>query len=82
MYLLGIEFVQYGDGNGSVCESSQESHCPMGGVAAADGNFISFYDPRMLEDNVELLYFACNILKLQCDSFVVRQGVEIPVFYN
>ena len=77
--LFCIELMQYGYGNSTISESGQEGDSPMCGVTSANGNFIAFLNAAVLKNNVQLLYFSCYVVKLECCSLIVCQSIRIPI---
>ncbi|EJX10502.1 hypothetical protein EVA_01128 [gut metagenome] len=77
--VVRLEFVQDGHDDGPVGQCGQEGDCPVGTVASADGYFVSRLDACAFQYDVEFGYFACHIFILKGDSFVVCQGIFIPM---
>ena len=82
VYLLSVELMQDGHGDGSVGEGGQECHGPVSAVAAAYGNLVALFDAHLLEHDMQLFYLACHIIILQGDTFVVGQRIIVPVLHN
>ncbi len=51
-------------------------------VASANSYFVTGLNTGTLKYNMKFCYFAGNILILKGDSFVICQGIEIPIVYN
>ena len=79
MDLLWHKLVQDRHGDSSIGKSCQEGHCPVGTVSTAKGNLVTFYYARILEHDVQFLYFACYIVKLQGSSLVVGKSIHVPM---
>ena len=77
--LLGFELVENGNHDGAVADCGQKGNCPVGTVAAADGDFVARLDAGRLKENVEFLDFARHILVLEGYAFVVGECVEVPM---
>ena len=68
--------------HGSIGEGCQIADCPMSGVAPADSYFVTFPDATILEKYMDFLYLACDIVKLERNTLIVRQRILIPVIYD
>ena len=80
MNLLSIEFVKDGHSHSTIGEGGEEGDSPMGGIASANGYFVSLFDTAVLEDNMQFFYLSCHIMKLKRSTLVISQGIGIPVF--
>ena len=79
---FAVEFMQDGNGNGSVGQCGEECDSPMSGVSSADGYLVPLLNTAILEDNMYFFYFARYIVELESDSLVVSQCILVPVLYN
>lgn len=80
--IVGLELMQNGNNDSSIGNRRQKSDCPMCTVTSANGNLVTGPDAGAFQYDMEFGYFPCYIFVLQCNSFVVCQGVAIPVFNN
>ena len=64
VYVVGLEFVQYWNGNRAVCNDGKERNAPVGVVSSADGDFIAFFDASLSKNDVNLFDSAGYILIL------------------
>ena len=80
--IVGLELMQNGNNDSSIGNCSQKSDCPMCTVTSANGNLVTGPNAGAFQYDMEFGYFPCYIFVLQCNSFVVCQGVAIPVFNN
>ena len=80
MNLFCIELMQYGHGNGAIGQRGHEGYGPVGRVASADGYLVALLHVAVLHQNVQLLYFSGNVVKLERGALIVCQGVAVPVF--
>ena len=79
MNLFGVELMEYGYSNSSVCECGNKSYCPLAGVAPAECNLVTLYDSGVLKQDVEFFYLTRHIVVLQGLSLEIGQCVEIPI---
>ena len=77
--LLGVEFVQYRHGHGSVGQCGHEGYAPAGCVAAADGHLISLLYARSFEDDMQFLDNACYVFVLVGVGAIVRHRRQVPM---
>lgn len=77
--VVGLEFVQNRYDDSPISDGSQERDSPMGTVAAADGNLVAGLDAHTFQYNVKLGYFSGHVLVLQGCSFIVCQGITVPI---
>ena len=80
--IVGFELMQNGNDDSSIGNRRQKSDCPVCTVTSANGNLVTGPDAGAFQYDMEFGYFPCYIFVLQCNSFVVCQGVAIPVFNN
>ena len=52
VHLVGLKFMQHGDGYCSISQRCQESHSPIGTVAPAKGYLITRLDASLLKEDV------------------------------
>ena len=64
VYLVGIEFMKHWNSNSSVCQSSEESHCPMSAVTSADSYLVTSFHTAVLEENMQLFNLSGYVVKL------------------
>ena len=77
--LLSHELMQDGYSHGAVGQRSQEGYGPLAAIASAEGNLVALHHAAVLEQDVQLLYFAGHIVELQGGSFVVGECIKVPV---
>ena len=70
----------YGHCYGAIAECGQEGDGPAGAVAPAEGYLVALTDAAFVEEDMELLDFPRYVVILQRGSFVVGQGVVVPMF--
>lgn len=80
MHIVRLEFVKNGHDDRTIRQGSEESDSPMRTVTSADGDFIAFSDAARFKDDMQFFYFAGYILVLQGGSFIIGQGIQVPVF--
>ena len=77
--LFGLEFVLDGDGYGAVSKRCQKHDSPVGAVASTEGYLVTMFKPNALKHDVDLLNLTSHIMILKRDSFVVSEGIVIPI---
>ena len=82
MYLFGIELMEYGHSYSPVGQRGYEGHCPLAGVASAEGYLVALCHTRVLKQYMQLLNLASYVVELQCLTLEVCQRVEVPVVDN
>lgn len=82
VYVVGLEFVQYGYDHRSVGEGGEEGDGPMGGVAAADGNLVAFLYTGSFHQDVHFFYLAGNVFIIVRHTLEVAKCRQFPVFTN
>ena len=79
MDIACLEFMEYGHRDGAESQGGQETHAPVGLVAATDGDFVPFGKAGLLEDYVQFGDPAGDIPVMQRDAVVIGQGLAVPV---
>ena len=64
VYLLGLELILYGHCHCTIGEGGKERHCPVGGIAPAESDFVARFHSGMFEEDVELFDFARHVMIL------------------
>src|SRR3712207_4227177 len=67
---------------GAVGHRGEEAYSPVSAVASAYRNLVARTDAGTLQHDVKLGYLSGYIFILKRDSFIVCQGVPIPVADN
>ena len=80
MDLCGQKFMQDWHSHGSVGQGCQKSYSPTRGVATADGHFVAFFHSRRLEDDMQFLDDAGDVLILERLEAVITESVVVPIF--
>lgn len=81
VYVVGFEFVQDGDGNGSVRQGGDEGDAPVGAVAAAQADFVAFPYAGVFEPQAQFFHFPGYVAVGVADAFVVGEGGKVPVCF-
>ena len=64
VYLLGIELMEDGHGNGSVGQRCQKGHGPVSRVSSADSYLVALLHVTVLEQDVQLFDFPGYVVEL------------------
>ena len=79
--LLSIKLVQNGYCNGSISESGQKSNSPVSRVTTTDRNLVALNYTTVLKQYMDLLDFACNVVKLERYALIISKGILVPVLH-
>ena len=74
--------MQYGYCHRTIGKGGKKGHRPVCTVSSTNGYLVSFLNAAIFKQDVQLLYLSCNIVILQGYSFIICQGIAVPVVFD